>query len=150
MKRLGTLNWLVFVALETFAQIALKLAAVDTNVAAGFGGWLHALATNGWFQASIAADVLNFFAWMLILRRHDLSLAVPLSSLCYFTVILASTILLHEAIAPLQLLGLGLVGAGIVLVASGEPAETSASVAGSGRSGQQANAAPGPREGGRE
>ena len=150
MKRLATLNWLVFVALETFAQIALKFAAVDTSAAGGFAGWLHALATNGWFQASIAADVMNFFAWMLILRRHELSLAVPLSSLCYFTIILASTILLHEAVTPLQLLGLGLVGIGIVLVASAEEAETAAHITGTGPLRQHGNAAPGSREGGHE
>lgn len=123
MKHLGALNWIVFVALETFAQISLKLAAADAPPGPDLAAWLRALTSNGWFQASIAADVVNFFAWMLILRRHDLSLAVPLSSFCYVTIVLASTFLLHETVTPLQVLGLGLVGIGIVLVADRGPAD---------------------------
>ena len=121
---IATLNWVVFVALETFAQVALKLAAVDSNAASSLSSWLAALASNHWFQASLAADVLNFFAWMLILRRHDLSLAVPLSSLCYFAIVIASTLLLHETVSVLQVAGLGLIGTGIILVAGLEGAET--------------------------
>ena len=111
------LNWIAFVALETFAQISLKLAAVVANPGSGLTAWLSALLSNHWFQVSIAADIANFFIWMSILRRHDLSLAVPLSSLSYFTVIALSTILLHEAVTPLQLVGLGAVGIGIILIA---------------------------------
>jgi drug/metabolite transporter (DMT)-like permease len=128
MRNLIVLNWLVFVALETFAQIALKIAAVDTGAPSSVGDWLRVLAGNGWFQASIAADVANFFAWMLILRRHDLSLAVPLSSLCYVTILLASAVILHEKVMPFQLLGLTLVGIGIALVAERQGRENGATV----------------------
>ena len=124
MKYFAALNWVVFVALETFAQVALKLAAVDSSEASSLSGWLSALASNHWFQASLAADVLNFFAWMTILRRHDLSLAVPLSSLCYFAIVIASTALLREPVGITQVAGLGLIGVGIILVAGLERAET--------------------------
>lgn len=124
MKSLSALNWVVFVALETFAQVALKLAAVDGSTATSLSGWIEALASNHWFQASLTADVLNFFAWMMILRRHDLSLAVPLSSLCYFAIVIASTALLHETVSVQQVVGLGLIGIGIILVAGLEAAET--------------------------
>lgn len=124
MKYFAALNWVVFVALETFAQVALKLAAVDSSAASSLSSWLSALASNHWFQASLTADVLNFFAWMMILRRHDLSLAVPLSSLCYFAIVIASTTLLHETVGIVQVVGLGLIGVGIILVAGLEGAET--------------------------
>ena len=119
VQRLSKLpvDWLVFVALETFAQISLKVAAAGAGAGSGLGSWFSALLFNHWFQVSIAADVINFFIWMSILRRHDLSLAVPLSSLSYFSVILLSTVLLHEPVALIQLLGLGTVGLGIVLIA---------------------------------
>ena len=110
-------SWLLFVALETFAQISLKFAAASTAGQGRLGDWLATLAADRWFQASIAADVINFFVWMSILRRHELSLAVPLSSFCYFTIVAFSTLVLHEAVSPLQLLGLGAVGVGIILVA---------------------------------
>lgn len=124
MKYFAALNWLVFVALETFAQVALKLAAVDSDAASSLSGWIAALASNGWFQASLTADVLNFFAWMTILRRLDLSLAVPLSSLCYFAIVIVSTLLLRETVSVPQVVGLGLIGVGIILVAGLEGAET--------------------------
>jgi drug/metabolite transporter (DMT)-like permease len=109
--------WVWFVAIETFAQISLKFAATGTGDKSQLVDWLATLASNGWFQASIAADVINFFVWMSILRRHELSLAVPLSSFCYFTIVAFSTLVLHETVSPLQLLGLAVVGAGIILVA---------------------------------
>ena len=118
------LNWILFVVLETFAQIALKLAAVDVGPQSVMQIWFTALLSSHWFQVSIAADIVNFFIWMSILRRHDLSLAVPLSSLSYFTVVVLSTALLHESVTPLQLLGLSAVGIGIILIAGLDDADT--------------------------
>lgn len=110
-------NWILFVVLETVAQLTLKLAAVGAGTQSGMSDWFVALLSNHWFQVSIAADVVNFFIWMSILRRHDLSLAIPLSSLSYFTVVVLSTVLLHETVTAIQLLGLSAVGIGIILIA---------------------------------
>ena len=110
--------WLIFVALETAAQLALKMAADTTVARDGIAGWFGALASSPWFQLSIGCDIVNFFAWMAILRQHDLSLAIPLSSAAYVAIIAASTIVLHENIETMQWLGLILIGLGIVLVAA--------------------------------
>ena len=110
-------HWLVFVSLETTAQLTLKVAAVGTMGPGGAWGWLQALASNPWFQASIACDVANFLVWMAILRRHDLSVAIPLSALCYFSIIIASSLLLHEPVSVPQVAGLALIGLGIFWIA---------------------------------
>jgi multidrug transporter EmrE-like cation transporter len=109
------LLWFGFAGLETAAQLSLKMAAV-TNDAFGGTAWVTALLRNHWFQTSIACDIVNFFMWMAILRRHDLSLAVPLSSLCYGVIILMSVLILRETVTELQLIGLVTIGAGIFVL----------------------------------
>ena len=108
--------WIGFVGLETAAQLSLKMAAT-TNHALGMSAWIGALLTNHWFQISILCDAVNFLMWMTILRRHDLSLAVPLSSLCYGAIVLLSFLLLHEPITGVQLIGLCTIGAGVIVLA---------------------------------
>ena len=51
-----------------------------------------------------------------ILRRHDLSLAIPLSSICYFAIIAAGTVFLHESVAVAQWVGLIVIGVGLALI----------------------------------
>jgi hypothetical protein len=110
--------WLIFVSLETGAQLALKEASN-----AGTAGWLNSIGpivNNPWFLGSIACDAANLLVWLAILRRHELSVAVPLSSMTYFAVLLASALLLHEPVRGFQLAGLFLVGIGVPLVSWNE------------------------------
>ncbi len=115
LLRTGCL-WLMFVALETTAQLALKMAAISAGGDANLWGSINPIVTNPWFAGSIACDAANLLLWLAILRRHDLSLAVPLSSVTYFTVLLAAGLFLHEPISAPQLAGLMLVGIGLTLV----------------------------------
>jgi drug/metabolite transporter (DMT)-like permease len=110
--------WLIFVGLETGAQLALKAASN-----AGTTGWLNSVSpivNNPWFLASISCDAANLIVWLAILRRHELSVAVPLSSMTYFAVLLATAFLLHEPVHGVQLAGLILVGIGVTLVSWNE------------------------------
>jgi drug/metabolite transporter (DMT)-like permease len=120
--------WLILAALETGAQLAIKLAA-DTTAAAGTGlSWIVSLLMNPWFLASIGCDAAGFLLWLALLRRHDLSFAVPLSSLCYFSIVLASLIVLGEPLRAVQALGLISVGIGIYLIASESASQTAVPV----------------------
>ena len=109
--------WLLLAGLEAGAQISLKLAAV--GAAGGAGEWapVGTLAAEPLFWVSLACDGAAFWVWMRILYQHDLSVAVPVSAICYFATILASYALLHEPVAPLQGAGLLLMGLGIHLTA---------------------------------
>lgn len=110
------LNWLALVGCEASAQLTLKLAAIEQSADAGLAQWLLRLSTNKYFVVSLACDLAGFVAWMTILRRHDLSLAVPLSSLCYFAIIAVSVVVLHENVAGLQVGGLATIAIGILLI----------------------------------
>jgi drug/metabolite transporter (DMT)-like permease len=110
--------WLIFVVLETAAQLTLKMAS-----GAGTTHYLQSIGTivnSRWFMASIACDAANLIIWLAILRRHELSVAVPLTSMTYFAVLLASGLLLHEPVRLAQLMGLILIGGGVTLVSWNE------------------------------
>lgn len=110
--------WVAFAALETGAQISLKLASASIEHGIGFVQQAAQLADNGWLLTSLACDALNFLVWMQILQRHDLSLAVPASSICYIAIVLTSTLVLGEPVSGLQLVGLVAIGSGIALIVS--------------------------------
>ena len=56
--------------------------------------------------------------WLRVLDHADLSYAKPFTSLSYVTVSILSVVLLEERIAPLQLVGIGVIVAGVWCVAS--------------------------------
>jgi drug/metabolite transporter (DMT)-like permease len=108
--------WLTFVALETGAQVSLKFASASAGTANVIQS-AEPIIKSPWFIGSILCDAANLVIWLTILRRHDLSVAVPLTSMTYFAVLLISWLLLHEEMSMPQLAGLMLVGIGLTLVA---------------------------------
>ena len=66
--------------------------------------------------AGIALYALNFFLWIIILTKIDLSLAVPLSSTTYVLIPLASVIFLHEKISMMGIAGILCVILGILIL----------------------------------
>lgn len=116
LTRRKSLLWLLLVGSETLAQLALKQAAIISDVDAGASTWLTTVVANPWFLLSILCDISGFSAWIAILRRHDLSLAVPLSSLSYVTTVAMTFILLHESVTLLQVAGMVCIGFGILVL----------------------------------
>lgn len=122
-ERLGTLVlWVLLIGLESAGQIATKvggdeLGQMDFNLQ-----WLVAVAGNTGVWLAIACYVCAFFVWMLILRRSQLSLAFPLSSLVFVGVLLGSWLWLGEHISVLHWVGVAVIMAGIVMLAAGEEA----------------------------
>ena len=70
--------------------------------------------------AGVALYALNFFLWIVILTRIDLSLAVPLGSTTYALIPLASVIFLHEKISALGIAGILCVIIGILILSKSE------------------------------
>lgn len=67
--------------------------------------------------AGVVAYGASFFVFIDTLRRHELSLVFPLySGLAYGVAMLASWLLLHEAMSARKVLGLLAVGAGVLLL----------------------------------
>lgn len=66
--------------------------------------------------AGVLVHVLEFGLWIEILGRLPLSVAFPLESISYVTVLLATRLILREAVPPRRWLGVGLICAGIAVL----------------------------------
>ena len=105
---------------DCLAQLLMKKGLVQTGI--HFVGW-HNLGefiarngSSGWVWGGVLIYALNFFVWILILSRVDLSVAMPIGSTSYLLIPLAAVIFLGEQISPLRWLGLLLIVAGIHFV----------------------------------
>jgi len=64
----------------------------------------------------ILAHIVEFAVWIEILGHLPLSTAFPLESISYVTVLVATRVVLREAIPPRRWMGVGLICAGIVVL----------------------------------
>jgi len=109
--------WAALIAIESAAQISLKLAANQIGEMTWEWAWIVRAVSDRWFIASIVCDVASFLVWIALLRRHDLSFAVPVSSLCFVSVVALSVVVLNEPVTALQIVGMATIGVGIYLIA---------------------------------
>jgi drug/metabolite transporter (DMT)-like permease len=98
------------VAINVLGNVMLKLgSAADRNFLFGILSWQTSLG-----MMLFASGVL-IYSWVLrVVSLHD---AQIVASLQYVGVILASTLLLGERIAPMKWMGIGLVAVGIAVCA---------------------------------
>ena len=110
--------------IDALAQVLMKKGIVGGD-ALSWG--LHDLisfvgqnAASPLVIAGIALYTFNFFLWIVILTKIDLSLAVPLGSTTYALIPLASVIFLHEKITLLGAAGIACVIIGILILSKSE------------------------------
>ena len=66
--------------------------------------------------------IANFFIWIIILSRADLSIAIPLGSLTYALIPLLSVVFLNEKVSLIRWLGVLFIIAGVCIISrSKEP-----------------------------
>jgi drug/metabolite transporter (DMT)-like permease len=106
----------VAIALDTALQLVWKsgIAAIPDT----FSVWETIVAAAGapifiLVVALMAAQLVN---WLKVLNHADLSFAKPFTSLGYVTVAILSVLWLGERIAPLQIVGIVVVVAGVSCV----------------------------------
>ncbi len=73
------------------------------------------------FWIGLAIYLSNFFLWMYILSKVDLSVALPMASSSYILIPIAAIFFLHEFVSPLRWLGLVLIMLGIYFVSRSKP-----------------------------
>lgn len=79
--------------------------------------WIAAMLSPELLGA-VLAIVAGSALWLLVLYRMDVSRAFPFLSLGSVLVVLVSRIFLHEPVSARRWLGVGLVAAGIAMVAA--------------------------------
>ncbi|PDT01691.1 transporter [Rhizobium chutanense] len=110
------LRWLAVPLLNTLFQIFIKLGATQLGTTEG-ATWLSAALTSHWILAAIVVEIVCFFIWMTVLAELDLSKAFPLSGISYVLIIATGWFVFDEPIVDLQIVGSGLILAGVWLIA---------------------------------
>lgn len=115
-----TRPWLALaleVVLVTASETLLKIGASETRRVAGWE-WLGVLSlASPWIWGAIVVLVLSFLCWIYVLRHIPLSVAFPLSNATHVLVPLACWIFLNEAISLRRWCGIGVVIAGLAVMA---------------------------------
>jgi len=73
-------------------------------------------ASSPFIWAGISLYVINFFIWIAVLTRVQLSVAFPVGSTSYVFVAILAAVFLREAVTPLRWLGIALIILGIHFV----------------------------------
>lgn len=115
------LTWLAVPVLNTLFQIFTKLGAAQLGNTGGVT-WLENALTSHWILAAIAVEIICFFIWMTVLAELDLSKAFPLSGISYVLVIATGWFAFGEPIVGFQIIGSGLILAGVWLIAGARQA----------------------------
>jgi len=109
------------VVLNATAQLLLKAGTnalgVITFTRDNFGEVAWRMATQQWFIAGAGCYALSLVVWIVGLSRVPVSVAYPLLSVGYVLNALAAHYLFGEALTLSRWMGIGLIVAGVFLVA---------------------------------
>ena len=86
---------------DTAAQLIMKKGLAGSPLLVGMG---------------VSIYVLNFFIWIVILYKVDLSIAMPVGSFSYILVPIAAILFLHERVDLVRWIGIFCIVSGIYFV----------------------------------
>lgn len=122
MTRLSLLLLLVSVGLTATAQLLLKsgMAAAARAVPGGLElgvETVRAVASSPFIYLGLACFGLSVLTWLAVLARLDVSQAYPFVALGIVITSIGGFFLLKEPVSAIRLAGIGLIFAGVFLVA---------------------------------
>jgi drug/metabolite transporter (DMT)-like permease len=103
----------VAIGLDTGLQLVWKTGIADLPDTASLRELTVAVVRNPIFIRVVVFMAAQLVNWLKVLDHADLSYAKPFMSLGYVTVCVLSVVILGERIAPLQILGIVIVVAGV-------------------------------------
>ena len=103
----------VAIALDTGLQLVWKTGIAGLPDTSSVWDMLVAVALDPIFILVVVFMAAQLVNWLKVLDHADLSYAKPFTSLSYVTVCILSVLLLGERIAPLQIVGIVVVVAGV-------------------------------------
>lgn len=126
MKRLSGIFLIKVMALvilkdtiESFGDLFFKMGTLSTGIhnvtMANMLEFASRLTSNPWLWAGIILYLANFFLWITLLSRVDLSVAFPMSSLTYIIVPLLAIVFLQEKVQPVRWTGIFFIIIGVSL-----------------------------------
>jgi drug/metabolite transporter (DMT)-like permease len=115
----------VAIALDTGLQLVWKTGVADLPDTTSVRELAVAVARHPIFILVVVLMAAQLVNWLKVLDHADLSYAKPFTSLSYVTVCVLSVLILGERIAPLQILGIAIVVAGVWCVSQTRHAKSS-------------------------
>jgi multidrug transporter EmrE-like cation transporter len=106
------------IALVVFSQLAVKwrVQALQAVLAEAAGSRVLVYLSDPWIWLSYGAAFVGGVCWMFVVERYAISLAFPVYiGLTVLCVVLGSVALFGERIAPLQIIAVLLILAGVSL-----------------------------------
>ena len=103
------LIWIIFLALDTLAQIIFKLGGAKLENVSDFSSFFTIAVSSSMIWLAIICYIGMFFLWMLILQKMEVSQAFPLTGLTYITVPFCAYFLLNETIPWERGIGIGII-----------------------------------------
>jgi len=112
-RRMVWLGLMLAIAMDTFVQLCWKMAVERIPDTIGVWESVYHILPDPFFQIALLLFILQFFNWMMVLTRADLSYVQPITALSYLTVTGASIMLFHEQVSLLRVAGLGMILVGV-------------------------------------
>ncbi len=131
MRKAGGITLKIFLAvflndaIDALAQVLMKKGIVgEAMMSWNLHDLLSFVAQNAVSPLVIVGIILyalNFFLWIIILSKIDLSLAVPLGSTTYALIPFSAVVFLHEKISTMGIAGILCVILGILILSKSKP-----------------------------
>lgn len=106
---------LLSVGLNALAQIFLRHGMKDSTLQLSFGWWLDK-ALSFSILGGLACYAVSIVLWLAVLSRVQVSIAYPFQALGYVFASLVAWRFLGEGMSVLNVLGLALICAGVVVL----------------------------------
>ncbi|MGZ3377723.1 MAG: DMT family transporter [Phenylobacterium sp.] len=123
-------GWVLFIVLETATQVAFKYAGATLDDRFGLAHLVAQALSTPIALLGFALYFAGFLVWMTILKDIDLGRAFPMTAIIYVSTLAAAVILFHERLNATRIVGVLVIAAGVVLLASdsgaadGRPGDT--------------------------
>lgn len=119
---LSTTWWLIIISVASgvMGQTAMKIGVEQpgsSGIDSGIVGLVKTIVTTPMVLLGLALYGVGALAWIVVLRRMDLSHAYPFLALNFVLIALVSRFALGETVPALRWLGIGVICIGILLVA---------------------------------
>ena len=109
---------------QTFMKMGLNAIGINSITLSNLGEFILKAGISIYVWLGLLVFLVNFFIWITVLSRMDLSVAFPVGSFSFILVPILAMVFLHETISPLRWTGIALIIVGIHFVAKSTRAET--------------------------
>ena len=123
MNGRAVLSWVLFLAVETAAQITFKIAGSGLDAAHGLLPLIAHAFSSPWVFAAFTLYFGCFLLWMTILKDSDLGRAFPMTALIYLCTLGAAIFLFHEVLTPLRVVGIIAIIIGVAILVTDQNSE---------------------------